>query len=501
MAHDLKLHLDGRGLGQDGIDLPVTPDPSKGGLVVSRATEEQAQPELHGELAGELRGKWGFDSWTGPRFHLRGVAETGWTVSAADQSALVVGRDDVLHLEGESTLCVERVEAHGADGNPLKVAWKANRPEQLELTIPMKDVPAGPVGFSIFQYGRTRPVNVTAKAYADAASLESFALNAGDQEARLKGTRLDEVAAAELNGLSFTPAGLHRVGDSDQLALKTSGATAGLAVGSKQRATVTLRDGRMLKIAAAIEPPRPQVTLANKGVQPSGALVVEMGSPDDLPLEGRLVFFLKSAGEANFPRDARVEVAAVDGSFRTILGLADGSLMLADAHTAMGSLEPLVRFGASAFGPVQVRVLASNGTASDWLPLGTLVRLPSFKELRCPRAASKPCILTGSHLFLATAFSATRDFASPAEVPAEFTGTQIAMPHTVGGVLYVRLRDDPSAVATLTLQVTPIAGDPAPAAPSVAAPAVPVPVAPVPAGAQAPPATQPAETGPSTPQP
>ena len=86
----------------------------------------------------------------------------------------------------------------------------------------------------------------------------------------------------------------------------------------------------------------------------------------------------------NFPRNEKVEVAAADGSFHTVLALADGSLMLEDAKTAMGSVEPLARFGSSAFGPVRLRALSADGVTGDWLPLGTLVRLPGFKELRCP---------------------------------------------------------------------------------------------------------------------
>jgi len=460
MAHDLQLHIEAPGHGANGIDLPVAPDPSKGGLVLTHAVPDKQLDGLSGELTGELHGKWGFDAWTGPRFHLRVAGTAGWTVPSADQSALVVGRDDTLHLEGDNSLCVDRIEAHSANGTEAKVIWKSPKPEQLELTVQLKDAPAGSVNFAIYQFGQQKPFTVVAKAYADAASLDGLVVNAGDREARLKGTRLDEVASAELEGLSFMPAGLNRVGDSDQLTLKTAGATARLAPGSKVRAQVTLNDGRVLHTPATIEPPRPQVTLASRGMQRPGATVVEMGSADDLPLDGRLVFFLKAVGPANFLRDARVEVAAVDGGFRTVLSLADGSLMLEDAHTAMGSLEPLARFGASAFGPIQVRVLAANGTAGDWLPLGTLVRLPGFKELRCPHAPAKPCTLAGSNLFLATAFSATRDFANPAEVPPEFTGMQIAVPHPANGVLYMRLRDDPAAAATLTLPVTPAANEP-----------------------------------------
>jgi len=128
--------------------------------------------------------------------------------------------------------------------------------------------------------------------------------------------------------------------------------------------------------------------------------------------------------------------------------------MLEDARTAMGSVEPRTRFGNSAFGPIHVRVLSADGAAGDWLSLGTLVRLPGFKELRCPHAAAKSCTLTGANLFLADSISATPDFANSTEVPQDFTGTQLTVPHPVNGMLYMKLRDDPVTVQTLTLPVT-----------------------------------------------
>ena len=118
-----------------------------------------------------------------------------------------------------------------------------------------------------------------------------------------------------------------------------------------------------LKVPVTVEPPRPQVTLLSKGTQDESSAApspVHLGSPDDLPVDNRLVFFLKSSVPANFPRDEKVEVAAADGSFRTVLSLADGSLMLEDAKTAMGAVEPLARFGSSAFGPVQVRAIVGR---------------------------------------------------------------------------------------------------------------------------------------------
>ncbi len=476
LAHDLTLHIEpsiaSKSFHQYApIDLPVIADPAKGGLVL----KQPAPPLPPGELIGVVRGKWGFDDWTGPQFRLISSQSGDWKLAAADQSALVVGREDTLHFEGQDTLCVDRVEEQAGTGKPQKLTWKSPNPESLDVSVPMSDAEPGPVTVSIYQYGVEKPESIAMTAFADAASLDRLSLSAGDPVALLKGTRLDEVAKAELDGIAFMPSTLSRVEDHDLLIMKAAASTARLDPEKHYLAHVALKDGRLLRAPATVEPPRPQATLLNKGVQEDTAAAaspVQLGSPDDLPLGGRLVFFLKSSVPAKFPRNEKVELAAADGSFDTELSLADGSLMLEDAKTAMGSVEPLERFGASAFGPIRVRVLSANGASGDWLPLGTLVRLPGFKELRCPRTASKPCTLTGTNLFLADSIAATPDFENPADVPPDFTGTQLAVPHPANGTLYLKLRDDPVTVQTLTLPITPISPAESKAAAAQAQPAV-----------------------------
>ena len=487
LVYDLMLHIEARVNGKgSSMDLPVKADPAEGGLVLA-----QPVPALgEGDLTGVLRGKWGFDDWEGPRFHLH-VAQPGkWIVAASDQSALVVGREDTLRLEDESTLCVDRVEEQGAGGNPLKLTWMSPKPDTLEVVVPLKDAAPGPVTLEIYQYGLAKPDRLPMKAYAEAASLDRLTLSAGDAVALLRGTRLDEVAKAELEGLTLTPSALSRVEDFDQLAMNADGPTANLDPGKRYVANVQLEDGRQLKVPVTVEPPRPQVVLLNKGMQEEASATpspIRLGSLDDLPIEGRLVFFLKSRVPVNFARNEKVEVAAVDGSFRTVLSLADGSLVLEDAKIAIGMVDPLARFGSSAYGPVQVRVMSADGVTGDWLPLGTLVRLPGFKELRCPRAVTKPCTLTGSNLTLATSIGATPEFDNATDVPPDFTGTQLNVAHPANGVLYLRLRDDPATVQTLTLPVTP-AIQPGPPAPAASAQPIAVPALP----AAAPPAVRPA---------
>jgi hypothetical protein len=493
LAFNLTLHIETQEKGKAPVDIPVKADPSEGGLVPAGPVP----PLPEGDLTAVVRGKWGFDDWEGPRFHLRAAQPGKWTVAAGDQSALVVGREDTLHLEDDSTICVDRVAKLADGGSAVPLTWKSPRPESLEVSVPMKGAAPGPVTLEIYQYGLEQPDRLSLQAYAEAAALDRLTLSAGDPIAILRGKRLDEVAKASLEGVVLTPSALSRVQDFDQLVMSANGPTGNLDSRKPYVATVQLLDGRQLKVPVTVNSPRPQVALLNKGVQEDTSATpspVRFGSPDDLPVEGRLVFFLKSRVPANFPRNEKVEVAAVDGSFRTVLSLADGSLVLEDAQIAIGVVDPLARFGSSAFGPVQVRVVSADGITGDWMPLGTLVRLPVFKELRCPHVVAKPCTLTGTNLILASSIGATPDLDNATDVPQDFTGTQLSVPHPVNGVLYVELRDDPATVQTLTLPVTP-SSQPVSQMPAIQPPVVPAQPAAEPAGS---PAAEPEKPAPAT---
>jgi hypothetical protein len=495
LAHDLVLHIDSSA---GAFDLPLNADPASGGLVLKNAL-----PDLPaGALTGVVAGKWGFDDWEGPRYRLRSAGPEKWDIATDDQSALIVGREDKLHIQGDSTLCVSSVDLAG---NTL--TWKSPKPDTLVVSVPLKQAEPGPVALHIHQYGVRQPDTLNLNTYAEAASLDQLTLSVGDHIASLKGTRLDEVAKASFKGIAWAPDGLKRVQDFDQLAMSTAASTSDLEPGAQVIAHVSLRDGRELTVPVTINPPRPQVTLLNKGTQDDSAATpspVQLGSPDDLPLTSRLVFFLKSVVPQKFPRNEDVEVAASDGSFHTILSLSDGSLMLEDAHTALGSVEPLTRFGSSAFGPLRARAISADGVAGDWMPLGTLVRLPGFKDLRCPRSPLKPCILSGTNLFLIDSIASAQDFGNATEVPPDFTGAQITVPHPVAGLLYLKLRDDPTTVQTLDLPVTPIA----PSLAQAATPSTPIqtpvppPAASAPTDSSTPPADSAAPVKPGTvPQP
>jgi hypothetical protein len=224
-----------------------------------------------------------------------------------------------------------------------------------------------------------------------------------------------------------------------------------------------------------------------------------LGAKDDIPLDGKLVFVVQTKNV--FPRSQTIEVATADGSVHTTLSLASNNLVLQDEHTAVATLNPLKAFGESAFGKLAMRPVAADGTPGNWTGLGVLVRTPKITAIQCTTAEAPSCKAEGDKFFLVQAFSATRDFTKPVDVPTGYADDTFTVPTPSDGTtLYLKLRDDPSQEATITLP-TPVQRAP-PTAATNAGPAQKPASAPTPAAASAPPvastpppnATKPADT-------
>jgi hypothetical protein len=187
------------------------------------------------------------------------------------------------------------------------------------------------------------------------------------------------------------------------------------------------------------------------------------------------MFSLKSAQP--FPRAGKIEVASPDDSLHTSLSLSDSgpALVLEGPNTLLATLQPLKAFGSSAFGPIRMRAVAPDGTAGDWLPLVTLVRLPALTGLSCPLATPAPqtppeqpaapgppasppatCTLTGSSLYFIDSIATDEAFTNPTRVPEGFVGPSLEVPPPTGAAYYLRLRDDPATIDTITLPAGPL---------------------------------------------
>ena len=466
-AHDMTLGL----AAKDGsvINLAAHADARVGGFVVDSAGLMGAG--VNDATHASLHGYWGFDRYDGPGFQLVSASRQPWQLAAADQGAVIIGREDTIQLQGGSIACLAGVTLKDSTGRELAAEWSAAGPGSVDIKLALQQAKPGALTLLVSQYGVVQPQAIALNAYSEAARLDSFTLHAGDAQGVLRGTRLDEVASLALNGIEFTPGKLSASQGVDQLPLLAtdSAASASLTPGVSAAARVTLKDGRVLALTTVIDAPRPRVVLIGKSAQGGGnsgggngggasgggsgsgsGSNIQLASEDELPQDAKLTFSVRAQAPAAFSYDDKLEVAAVNQISSTVLGFDNGGLTLLDAQVAVATLDPVRAFGPSAFGPLQFRII-SRDAVGDWQPLATLVRLPALSELKCPATRELACRLSGANLFLIDSVSNNPQFDHAIQVPEGFTGNALPVPRPIDGQMYVRLRDDPSVVNTTTL--------------------------------------------------
>jgi hypothetical protein len=417
-------------------------------------------------VQASLHGYWGFEPYQGPRFQLINAQAKSWQLVSGDEAALIVGRQDTVHLRADSVSCVDAIMLKDLAGKELKAEWKPTQPNEVEIKLPLQDVAPGALTLLVSQYGVSEPQPIALQTFHEAGRFDGFAMHAGDPQGTLKGSRLDQVASLVLKNVAFVPGDLSSRQGSDELPMVAEDAQLAGALKPDHviAAKVTLKDGRVLPVAASVDPPRPRATLIGKSVQASpsgGDSNIQLIDPSELPQDATLTFSLRSQSPAAFGRDENVDVATGDESLATTLSLANGGLILENSQVAVATLNPAKAFGASAFGPLKFRVNV-KGVTSDWQPLATLVRLPVLKDLQCPATGDLACKLSGTNLFLVDSIASDRQFKDAVTVPEGFLGSSLPVPHPGAGPLYVRLRDDPLVINPTTLvaqQLPPPADD------------------------------------------
>ena len=415
-----------------------------------------------------LKGFWGFEPYEGPTFHLINVHAKSWELAAGDEAALIVGRQDTVHLQADSVSCVDAIMLKDPGGKELKVDWKTTRPDEVEIKLPLQNAAPGTMTLLVRQYGDDQPDPISIHTFADAGRMDGFSIHAGDIVGILKGNRLDEVASLTFKNSVFVPGELtsnHGVDELPMVAQDPASVT-GLKAERGIATKVTLRDGRVFSSLGTVDAPRPAVTLLGMSVQPSASSHesnIQLTHASELPLDAILTFSLRTQSPAAFAHDENIEVTTSDESSSAVLNFNNGGVMLENSQVAVATLDPAKAFGGAAFGPLQFRV-NSKGVVGDWLPLANLVRLPILKELKCPATPELACKLSGSNLFLIDSISDDPQFAHAVKVPDGFLGAALPVPHPKSGSLYVKLRDDPSVVNATTITAQEIPASPAEAA-------------------------------------
>jgi hypothetical protein len=479
-AHDMTLTLSG----SDGrtLKLPASADAAQGGFLIDTSALGNAalsNAALGDSVEATLHGYWGFEPYHGPSFRLMNARATAWKLAAGDEAALIVGRQDTVHLRADSVSCIDGILYKDASGKELKAEWKRLKADEVEVKLPLQDAEPGAMTLLVTQYGGEQPQSIPVHSFAEAARFDGFEIHSGDVRGVLKGSRLDEVANLAVHGVVFTPGELSSRQGSDELPLVATDEQAAAALKPERPVAVkiTLKDGRVLTLSAAVDGPRPRVTLIGKNVQPSphsSASNIQLTDAGELPQDSTLIFSLRAQSPAAFTHDESVEIATLDESSTVVLGLgaatpgagAPGGLTLENAHVAVATLNTAKSFDASAYGPLKFRA-TSKGLAGDWQPLANLVRLPMLTALDCPATADLACKLSGSNLYLIDSVAGNAQFTDPVQVPEGFLGAALPVPHPREGTLFVKLRDNPLVVNPVTLTVREV-----PAAP--AAPVAPV---------------------------
>lgn len=482
-AHDMELHLNRAG---GATDIPLKPDAFEGGLVVTKPAQRQLLVDEKPDdaaaaaktsakegrssgltITGTVRGYWGFDRFEGPTVTLQQIDGNDWKIVGDLQ--LLAGEENHLTLKGDGTACVQQISLMNEKVKDVDVTFKPvttdggkDVKDTLDLSVSLKKVQPGGYSLAIEQYGDHRQDKVALTAYNGDIHLDGIKIHEGDNSAVLTGEGLGNVGSVQIANQTFTPAGDDNDDDTVHLEAKE-----GVSPHDGSEAKVKLKDGRTMNVKVSTEAPRPSLTLVSFNAIPAqqnGAIPVTLGGKDEIPLDGKLTLVVQT--EKPFPRTQKVEVGTADGAVHTTLSLADNNLVLEDEHTAIATLDPLKAFGESAFGKLQMRPVAADGTTGSWTPLGTLVRTPQITAIQCTTTEAPDCTLKGQNLFLVQSFGASKDFAKPAEVPTGFADDTFQVPTPADGTtLYLKLRDDPDALAAVTLPMpVPKPAPPAPAA-------------------------------------
>jgi hypothetical protein len=467
-AHDLQLRLVGENA--QSIELAVTADAAQGGFVV--ATSGVNGANLGDHVHGSLHGYWGFEPYQGPSFQLVNSHAQSWQLPDQEQGSLIVGRENTLHLQAGSVSCIDDIMLRDPGGKVLKPEWKAIEPGEVELKLPLQQAQPGTMTLLVDQFGASAPEPIALQTFAEAGHLDGFTLHAGDPSGVLEGSRLDEVVGLSFRGVAFAPGALTFNHGSDTLLMtaQDSSAAGALRQGEAANAQVRLKDGRVLALHATVDAPRPSVALISASVQRAAADRdgnILLADPRELPRDARLIFSVRARTPASFAYDELIEVATADESASTTLSLASGSITLERSSVAVAVLDAALAFGPSVFGPLKFRVTLA-GSAGDWQPLATLVRLPVLADLRCPATPELACKLSGAKLFLVDSLSVDSQFSHPVPVPDGFAGYTLPIPQPTDGRLYLKLRDDPDVVNPVTVQVValPPSAEESPAATS-----------------------------------
>ncbi|MGR6329648.1 hypothetical protein ACU5AX_11335 [Sphingomonas sp. XXL09] len=448
-AHAMTLRLDGAGGAP--VDIPVHADPRRGGFVLDKGLPDVGRGAT---VTGRLRGNWGFTPFDGPRFRLSDPRVQHW--AAAPDASLVVGRTNSLTLKGDGGGCITRVEARIGDDAPQTVTWKQVGTDAISIDLPLTKAAPGPVTLTIAATGQATPVSLSVPALQEVGRIDALTFAAGDNEAVLTGSRLDQVRSVAIAGSEWQPGALTRATNTDRLMLqpRDPAAAAKLTEGARLNAEVTFTGNRHRTVTLTVAAARQTPVLLHRSVERpphAGSLPIALGPDTMFAQDGRVTFAFRLDPATPLTGAETIEIGTVAGDAVTSIAQGKG-YDLQDTTTGIVAFVPAETLGTAVHGALQFRIVR-NGEASRWTALGTAVRLPDVQSVACLATAPAHCTVSGNRLFLIATIAAGTD--GPAQaVPDGFTAGSVDVPlsaRAMPGSLTLRLRDAPEATGTVTI--------------------------------------------------
>lgn len=444
-AHGMTLRLKAK----DGrtVEAPLVARADRGGYVMAKVLKAE---DFDAATSGVIHGYWGFDTFNGPEYLVQFPQGGDWRADG-DGQRLIVGRDNSLLLKGPAPACVENVSVQLPGGQSRPAKWRVEGPDAIAVDLPLTGIGAGDVRIIVKPIARD-PATIDMRAYAEQSRIDALTLYAGDEGATLTGLRLDQINGVTIEGVHFRPGTLTREDDADRLELQAEepAKAAALRQGQSGKAQISLKDGRKAALPFTIAAPRPTLTILAKSVAGKSApagLPITLSSDDLLPDAARMTISFRAPDTMRLsPKDV-IEVSTEDGSAQARL-TGEKGLRLESQQVAIATLDPAA-LGPSAYGPLRYR-LVQAGLPGKWQPLATLVRLPAIEGVECADG-SATCRMKGQNLFLVEAVASDPAFASGKTLPSGFTGQTIDIPKPQGQSIYIKLRDAPSGVQTISL--------------------------------------------------
>ena len=148
---------------------------------------------------------------------------------AGDESALVIGREDTIHLRAAHAQCVAELFLRDGSGKQTRLAFKSTGAGELEVKVPLQDAPSGDFAILVQDLGAEHPHRFPCMPTPRPAGWRASRCTRATRRGSSAATALDEVDGLVIRGIDFSPGTLSATNGRDELTMLGGSAPGGTA--------------------------------------------------------------------------------------------------------------------------------------------------------------------------------------------------------------------------------------------------------------------------------